>query len=166
MKSTKIVAIAILLGIPSLGFGQLKSQEQSKINFASLLRYGLQPQGLVGALGLNPDRFHMRQSYSLSYMSGGGQAFSQGVYLNSMRYDISNPLSVSLEWGMLHQPLSAAGVNSPFQNGFFLSNASLEYKPSKNLQIGVQYSTNPYAYPYSYYQRNTLFDPSRRWDNR
>ncbi|RMD98192.1 MAG: hypothetical protein D6814_08025 [Calditrichaeota bacterium] len=155
IKRFAVLLLVVVLALPISGFGQLKSQQRGKINFASLLNGGLRPQGLIGLIGLDPSRFHMSQSYSLSFMNFGGKSFSQGVYLNNLSYQFSIPLTLNLEWGMSHSPLAAAGLNSAFKDGFFLSGASLEYKPSKSFQIGVQYSAYPtagygYGYPGSY----------------
>lgn len=158
MKRFITLFICFVLIFPAVTSAQLKSQQPEKINFASLLRYGLQPAGLVGLIGLDPNRLHVSQSYTLSYMTLGGKAISQGVYLNSMQYNFSVPLSVNVEWGLMHSPMAAVGVNSPFQNGLFISRAGLEYKPSDNFQIGIQYST----YPDYYYRRDYLGRPGWR----
>jgi hypothetical protein len=134
-----VMFIFALVLLPVLAFGQLKEQLEPQ-SFSQLLT---QPQGLLGLIGLDPNRFSMQHSYSLSYMSLGGHGFSQGVYLNTMSYRFSDPLQVSLQWGVLNQPLSGLGVPSLYQNGVFLSGASVEYKPSRNLSIGVQYNRAP-----------------------
>jgi hypothetical protein len=93
-------------------------------------------------------------------MSLGGHGFSQGVYLNTMSYRFSDPLQVSLQWGIMNQPLG--GVQSLYQNGFFLSGASLEYKPNRNLSIGVQYNNIPASQMYySPYRGSLYYSPVR-----
>jgi hypothetical protein len=84
-------------------------------------------------------------------MSAGGHGFSQGVYLNTMSYRVADPLQLSLQWGIMNQPLASFGVAPMYQNGFFLSGANLEYKPSKNVSLGVQFSSYPAGY-YSPYR--------------
>jgi hypothetical protein len=148
---------AVLVFLPVLAFGQLKEQLKPQ-SFSQLLT---QPQELVGWLGLNPNRFSMQHSYSLSYMSLGGHGFSQGVYLNTMSYRFSDPLQVSLQWGVLNQPFGSFGVPSLYQNGLFVSGASLEYKPSRNFSIGVQYNNIPGGRLYSPY-RSYLYEPTLR----
>lgn len=160
MKSkTLLVVLVLAVALPTLAFGQLK--EQSKpISFSQLLTQGLAaPKGLAGLLGLNPNRFTMQQSYSLSYLSSGGNGFSQGMYLNTMRYQFADPLSVSVQWGMMNQPLSALGTAPLYQSGFFFSGANLEYKPSDKFSVGLQISSHPQSNYYSpyYYQRNNPF---------
>lgn len=154
-----VLLMLMLMLLPVLAFGQLKEQLQPQ-SFSQLLT---RPQGLVGLIGLNPKRFSMQQSYSLSYTSLGGQNFSQGVYLNTMSYQVADPLQVSLQWGVMNQPLSGLGVPSLYQNGFFVSGASVEYKPSRNLSVGVEFNRSPNGYwyrGYPYYQNNSLLRPS------
>jgi hypothetical protein len=154
-----MLLMVVLVLLPVLAFGQLKEQLKPQ-PFSQLLT---RPQGLIGLLGLNPNRFSMQHSYSLSYMSLGGNGLSQGVYLNTMSYRFSDPLQVSLQWGFLNQPLSGLGVPSIYQNGFFLSGASVDYKPSRNISIGVQFNHNPTGWwyrGYPYYDNNSMLRPA------
>lgn len=160
MKRTKVFAAFLLaFALPTLAFGQLKEQNKA-ISFSQLLTQGLSaPRGLVGWLGLNPNRFSMQHSYSLSYLSAGGNGYSQGLYLNTLSYQVADPLSVSVQWGMMNQPLSSFGAAPLYQNGFFFSGANLEYKPSDKFSVGLQINSRPNSYysPYrlgnSYYSR-------------
>jgi len=59
----------------------------------------------------------------------------------------------------MNQPFGGLGVPSLYQNGFFLSGASVEYKPSRNLSVGVQFNRNPTGYwyrGYPYYSGSSL----------
>lgn len=156
----KIAFVLLALIIPTLAAAQLKEQTQP-VPFSHLLTAPFnKPQGLIGLLGLNPQRFSMQQSYSLSYLSAGGQGFSQGLYLNTMGYRVADNMQVALQWGVRNQPLGAFGVPGVNQSGFFLSGASLEYKPSRNTALSVQFSSYPtHDYlPYRYYDR--WWDPA------
>jgi hypothetical protein len=162
MQYKHIVLFAVvLLLLPVVAFGQLKEQQKSR-PFSQILTSGLtQAQGLAGLIGLDPNRFSMQQSFSLSYISLGGHGYSQGVYLNTMAYRFSDPLKISLQWGVLNQPLGNFGVPSLYQSGFFFSGASLEYKPSRNLSIGLQVNRTPGGWLGSPY-RNYYDDPIPR----
>ena len=158
----KAFFVVVFLTLPGIAFSQLKTQNPENIHFPSALAKGYgQAGGLFGFLGLNPDKITMTHSYTMSYLSYGGQGFGQGVYLNTINYQISTPLSLSLQWGMLHQPFQSAGSNSPFKSGFFVSGASLEYNPSKNFHLGVQYSSYPttgaYRRPLGFGKQNISF---------
>jgi len=163
MKRTSLLAAALMvLMLPVWASAQLKGPDKP-VPFAHLLTQGLSaPQGLFSLIGLNSNRFSMQQSFSLSYTTLGGQGYSQGVYLNTMSYRLADPLQFSLQWGIMNQPLSSLGVPSMYQNGFFLSGANLEYKPSKNLSLGMQFNSYPggYYYPYRSGYPNYDFAPS------
>jgi len=142
-RITKYSLLAALMLVPVLAFGQLKEQE-SQPHFSQVLRSNpLSARGLAGWLGLNPARFSMQQSYSLSYLSFGGKGFSQGVYLNTMQYQFADPLTVQLQWGVAHQPFVGAGLPGIYGNGVFLSGASVDYKPSEKISIGLRLESYP-----------------------
>jgi hypothetical protein len=150
---------AVLVLLPAVVFGQLKEQQKPQ-PFSQLLTTGLSaPQGLIGFIGLDPTRFSMHHSFSLSYTSLGGRGYSQGVYLNTMSYRFSDPLHVSVQWGILNQPLSSLGAPSLYQSGFFFSGASVEYKPSKDLSFGLQINHTPPSQWYGSPYRNYYYDP-------
>src|SRR5512134_2280332 len=52
---------------------------------------------------LDPSRFKMRQSYSISYYSGSGSSGSVGLYMNQLEYQLFNPLTLRVGLGYLHQ---------------------------------------------------------------
>ncbi len=164
MKRTKVFAAVIgAVLVPTLSFGQLKEQTKP-ISFSQLLSQGLSaPKGLVGLLGLNPNRFSMQQSYSLSYLTSRGNGYSQGVYLNTMSYQVSDPLSVAVQWGVMNQPLSSFGAAPLYQSGFFFSGANLEYKPSDKFSVGLQINSHPNSnYYYSPYRfGSSYYNPFR-----
>ena len=128
--------------------GQLKTQNPASVHFPSALRQGYGAASHVANfLGLDPSKFSMQQSFTLSFTSLNGYGLARGVYLNTMRYQLSNPLSLSVQWGFFNN-LSDPNRLNPNGSGFFLSGANLEYKPSENFHIGVQYSAYPNAlYP-------------------
>jgi len=157
MRRASFVIIAAVL-LPALSFGQLK-ENQKLPPFSTLLT---SPQaasrGVIGLLGLNPSRFSMQQSYSISYMSYGGKGFSQGMYLNTMQYQVADPLRVQVQWGVAHQPFASAGLPGIYGSGLFLSNANVEYQPSDKLRIGLSIDSyppgglSPNAYDYNRWQ--------------
>lgn len=93
----------------------------------------------------DPSRFSMHQSYSLSYMSIGGQGLSLGVYTNSMYYKISGPLDVQFDVSLQHSPFSSFG-NSKDLSGMYLSRVQLNYRPAENMLLQVQYRQLPTMY--------------------
>ena len=143
--------LILLIVIPTLAFGQFKDGSQP-ISFSSALKNSIFiGKSAMNLIGLDPSRLNMSQSYQMSYMSMGDQGTTQGVYLNTLSYSFSSPLTLAFQWGIAHQPFPASG-NAPFlQNGPFLSGAILRYEPFKNTVIHIEYSRNPYN---NYYGMN------------
>jgi hypothetical protein len=165
MKRLNLTLLLLLALLPTLVFAQLKRDATVDVAKA-LTQPASKIQGIVGLLGLDPTRFSMSQSYSLSFTTGGGHSYNQGLYLNTMRYQLADPLSMYLQLGFVHQPLGNLGQNSlQQQSEFFVSGAGLEYKPSDNLKFQFEFSQRPSSYspyyPYNYYnrfERNSLFE--------
>jgi hypothetical protein len=138
VKTIRLGVMLALLTSASAG-AQFRSEGQSIFNASNLSR---KPTGLFDKL-LHSQRFRMSQSYSLSFFSMGGQAFNQGLYLNSMSYQISDPLLAEVQIGYLHQPLGAGGNSAQTNGRMFVRSASLQYQPSDKMHIRLDYETIP-----------------------
>lgn len=157
MNTVRMMWVCLLC--PILLLGQHRSKPQ--LDFPSLLQT---PAALAGAatnlLGLDPSRLTMQHSYQMSYMTAGGHGFSQGLYLNTVSYQFSLPITMSVQWGMAHQPFGSNLKNSALlKNGPFLSAATFRYQPKPNMLLQIDYRHLPYSYdPYGYYD-----SPWSRW---
>lgn len=166
----KNILILLVLCVPLLGFGQFKINTQSKD-----LSTNLNPQsdgmgqGIVSFLGLDPSRVSMQHSYSMGFSSFGGNNYSQGMYLNTLKYQFSIPLTVSVQWGIANQMLPGLNASPMMSDGPFLSGAQVLYKPTKNTVLRLEYQQIPNSYRYGGYRspfgynryRDSLFDD---WD--
>ncbi|NOZ57350.1 MAG: hypothetical protein GXO73_11250 [Calditrichaeota bacterium] len=157
MRRLTVAVVVLGLVVPLTSFAQLKTQASAP-NLRQELR-SASPQSLIGMLGLDPSKFHMQQSYSLSFFSLGGHTISQGLYLNTMTYRFSPKLVARLQLGMLHQPFGGFS-NLPSARSLFVSGAEIRFQPRKNLTLHLQYGAVPRGYygygPYgyrSYYDR-------------
>lgn len=108
MKAKKLVMAAFVLALPALLWAQSGDSPSMRVN--DYLRSG---SGL--GLGLNtfgfldPSRMTFQHSYSMSYMTSGGQGVMRGLFMESIGYRLSNPLSLTLNLGFMHQPYSSFG---------------------------------------------------------
>lgn len=134
----RCIFITVLI-IPFL-FGQELSNDSNIFKPSELVE---KPSGLLNSF-LNSNRFTMNHSYSLSFMSSGGHSTNLGMYLNTMTYQISDPLMMQLRVGYLHQPFGAMNsISSSMNNTFFVQGAQLLYRPSKNLRVSLEYESVP-----------------------
>jgi len=95
----------------------------------------------------DPSRFKMSHSYSLSYSSSRAGSYSLGMYLNSIEYQVSDPLKISLDIGYLHQPgrFFTQGSNA-VQDGQIVPAFSIDWKPGNNFHFRLDYRQAPSNY--------------------
>lgn len=103
---------------------------------------------------LNSNNFQMHHSFGMSYTTFAGQGVAIGSYTNSMMLKLGHNLNIQLETSFVNSPYSSLGKN--FQNsinGVYIDNASINYRPWKNVNVVLQYRQIPGGYysPYSYY---------------
>jgi len=122
--------------------------------------YGLTKQPGVSLLDLS--RISFSHSYSLSYFSGGGISGTTGLYTGSIIYQLANPLTLTLNVGILHDPSSLWGDNKITESAVFLPSGYLDWRPSDNFHMSIGFQSIPagWYYPgyynygrYPYYSR-------------
>jgi hypothetical protein len=104
------------------------------------------PQKSASSLSfLNPGRFSMNQSYSLSFAAGGAGSTSSGVYLNTLSYKLANPLTLSMDMGFytpIHSNIPGMRQNSLSSPGagtsLILPRMGLEYKPNDRFSLNLE----------------------------
>jgi hypothetical protein len=152
-----VLLFSLIILLPNMVFGQLKSQNKP-MDIGQVLRTPTRTfQGIGNILGIDPSKLNVSQSYSLSYFSLSGQSFAQGLYLNTIDYEFSAPLSMRLQWGVAHSPMSKMGAPSVLNDGPFISAAQLKFRPSNKIAIGIEYRALPYYYQNNYNYRGRNF---------
>ncbi|RJP59200.1 MAG: hypothetical protein C4543_06960 [Ignavibacteriales bacterium] len=110
---------------------------------------------------IDPDKFSMNHSVSMSYSAFSGQAIALGVYTNSLRYDFSDNLNFQVDASIVNSPYNTLGDGFTNNiNGIYLSRAAVSYKPSKNTQISLEIRQGPGAYYNNYYSPYYFMTPS------
>jgi hypothetical protein len=147
-----IKTASVLMVVSFMAIGQFKSQpEASSSVTGSMIR---QDDGGLLFGWFDPSRFSMRNSYSLSYTTSGGKGFSLGTLTSSLAYQISNPLSVQFDVSLIHSPYNNLGGNFAKDiSGVYLSGAELNYRPSKNTLLQIQFQQLPAMYWLNNYDR-------------
>jgi len=148
-----IKTVFALIVISFMAIGQFRSQPEARSSVTeSMIR---QDDGGLLFGWFDPSRFTMHNSYSLSYMTSGGKGLSLGTLTSSLAYQISNPLSVQFDVSLMHSPYNNLGGNfSKEISGVYLSRAELNYRPSKNTLLQIQYR----QLPAMYWLNNDRFD--------
>lgn len=123
---------------------------------------------VAGFSFLNPNRFSMRQSYSVGMSSGSFGTHSAGLYLNTISYRLADPLTLSADIGF-HTPLysSFGGPAAGFQNpglgsSLVLPHIGLEYRPSEHTSFSLHILNGPDAAKAYGYPGTSLWNPWNR----
>lgn len=106
----------------------------------------------------NPNNFQMHHSYSASYSTGGGQGLALQRYTNTMLYQFTSKLDARVDLSLQNSPYST--LDYRLQNQFsraFVSRAELNYRPSDNTVIRLQYREVPYMFDTYGYGNNRPF---------
>lgn len=157
----KIILILIVFNLSLLA--QFREDANKKVDIKSgITNYS--PSSLL--LGfINPQNFQMNHSFNMSYTSFGGEGLALGIYTNSMSYQFAENLNIEADISFVNSPYSSLGEEHSKQlNGIYLSRAQLNYKPSENMFITIQYNQLPYNYgfysPYKYSRYSPFYRPS------
>ena len=149
------IALAVVALIATGAWAEIGIQPKNKIPLSEAFAQGGKITG--GLFDLKKLKFN--HTIGISYGSGYGGGLSQ-YYLNDITYQISKPLIVRAQVGLINKMSGHARYGSTSSGGVqvVVPNVSLLYKPKPNLHIEFGFSTfNGYGYPY-YYR-----DPYRRY---
>jgi opacity protein-like surface antigen len=161
MKKRIIVAVVAALLCASASMAQFKTQ----VDQGPIVSDGVSSQTTGSFLfsWFDPENFHMRHSFDLSYQTFGGQGMSLGTYTNSMTYDFSDKLNARADVSMSYSPyntFSTFGGKKNDLSKIYLSRAEVNYKPWENVMVKFQYRQMPYG---SYYY-SPFYSPWYRED--
>ena len=151
MKMKKISVVFILFFVLLLSSGIFAQDIEPKSSVFKVSELNQKPKGIFDFL-LNSTKFSMSHSYSVSYFSLGKRSFNQGLYLNTMNFQFSDPLTAQVRVGFMHQPFGGQDLMDGKSGKLFLERVMLKYQPSENtvLRIDFQsYPTSPFS-PYYY----------------
>ena len=100
----------------------------------------------------DPERFSMHQTYSMSFMSGGGASVGLGMFTNTFSYKASDNVFVSADVSAVYSPFSSLGAeHAKSLNGIYLSNARLDWKLGDHTFLQVSYSALPNSFMHNSY---------------
>ncbi|MEZ5358178.1 MAG: hypothetical protein R3F48_05045 [Candidatus Zixiibacteriota bacterium] len=149
MKRLLMFTTILIALIPAMSFAQMSETAEVK-QITGKYDMGVTKTPSVSFLDLS--RLNISHSYSIGYFSGGGVSGSQAMYNGTIRYQLANPLMLTLNFGILHDPSALWGGQSQLgtQTKIYPS-GQLDWKPSENfrMQLGFYSSPGTYISPFS-----------------
>ncbi|MEX0649299.1 MAG: hypothetical protein WEA56_00145 [Balneolaceae bacterium] len=102
----------------------------------------------------------MSHSYSMTFSNIGGQAQNLNAYTNSMFFDLSDKFDAQVDVSVLHSPFGNSFMtNNDMGARVIIDQARIDFKPSENTRISLQFSQNPYYSPYNRYGFGNYYSP-------
>lgn len=148
--------VVFLLIFPALGFGQLKKDISTRPNISSTLNSAAYSNGLLGFL--DPSRFKIYHSFSMSYMGFSGGGMMVNTYLNTLNYKFSDKLFLTTNLGIMNSPYNSFSAKSALNQTQLFGGAELTYLPTKNTVFSIRFDSAPFLYqPYT---RSPFYDMS------
>lgn len=154
------MAVLVMAGISLAQYRNQNPTGDPEQYFHSPQRLGLMTfRGL-----LDPNRMHMSHYVSMGYMNGAGVSASRGLYMNTIDYQISRPLSVTTHLGYQFQPNGPAEWNPANYGNQFVGGADLNWRPTNNTALRLSFYRgllpDTYSSPYGWdsYGYRSIFD--------
>lgn len=154
-KENIMKKLALLFALVTVGFGiasaQLKSQVAQETQ-VSITRLGGDSSPLSYLFGwFDPDKFTMRHSFDMSFMTAGGHGLSLGTYTNTMMYQFDDNLNARADIAFSFSPYSSFSTfDKKDLSQVYLKNAEVNYKPWDNTKISLSFRQMPYGTGYYY----------------
>jgi len=144
----KLLSLVLVFCLPYIILAQLK--ENTKLPAFS--QVGVRPNSNLILGFLNSEKLKMHHTFSMSYMSmGRAGGMMVNSYLNTIEYQISNPLFMRLNLGIANSPYNSFN-NPALNNTQFFGGAELFYRFNENSLIKVGVDVRPGYYGPAYYR--------------
>ncbi len=146
MRRTVILAIALftIFSLYNNSFAQYRNQP-TQPNISTALS-GM-PSSFLGGF-LNPEKFHMHHTVSMSFGSFFGQSMMLSSYINSMEYQFSKNLWLQANLGIMSSPYNTFGKNFFLNKPQFFGSAQLNYRLNDKTSLMFRVESSPWGYGY------------------
>ena len=135
--------IILLLVVPIVAFGQLK-KDLKQPDFSNVLVQQNNPNSVFSFL--DPSKFKMSHSVSMSYSAFGGESVVMNTYINTIDYQFNDKLSLRTNLGIMGSPYNSIPNNSFLNEQQFFGGAEINYRPSNNTVLSLSFQSLPYSY--------------------
>ena len=126
-----------------LMFGQFKGQAEKPLNISGAILSDNPISSLFSFI--DPSKFSMNHSVSMSYSSFGSNGMALGVYTNQIAYQFNDKLNIEIETSLVNTPYNSFGqAFTKSINGIYLNKAQINYRPTKDMSFSLRFSNMPF----------------------
>lgn len=149
----RIFLILLVIVFASSSFAQL-SDVATLEKARDTRTFGIKPVSSLFSL-IDMSKIRFSNSYSVSFFSSGSNSGSLGMLNSNMFYDFSKKLTVGINLSLFHNPNSifdrSANANESILPGFMI-----DYHPSKNFNLRIDYRSQDRNLYQPYYRSNYI----------
>ena len=161
-----LATILLSFGITMLAEAQFRQDLNRDINDYSATVSHTQ-SNTVGSW-MNMLNMTMSHSYSMTFSNFGGQMQNLNAYTNHMFFDVSDRIDAQLDVSVLHAPFGNSFMSPDNSLGtqIIIDQARIDFRPSENTRISVQFSQRPYYStfgPYGFGNHHSLHNRRSSW---
>jgi hypothetical protein len=149
MKNLRIIIFAVFAVCLMSTFATAQNANQAEVKEITQ-KYDMGLTKLPSLPLFDLSRIHFNQSYSIGFFSGGGMSGSQALYNGSISYQLAQPLTLTLNVGILHDPSALWGNGTIGNKAKFLPSGWLDWRPSKNFMMSIGFESVPASYHNGY----------------
>lgn len=140
-----IAAFVFALTFAQTGFAQFQNQP-TKPNISSVLNT---PTGTVMGGLLNPQKFQMHHTVSMSYGNVFGQSLMLSSYMNTINYQFSEKLNLQANLGIMSSPFNTFGKSFYLNKPQFFGSAQINYRLNDHTNFMFRIESSPFGYGYN-----------------
>lgn len=142
-----LLTVTLLMLTTTVSYGQFREDVNKSDYSGPVVKQEQSPQ--PGSWS-NLFNMQMSHSYSMNFMSYGGQYQNINAYTNTMNFFFTERLTGRLDISLLHSPFGNSYLNSGTGgNGMgaeiLIRNAELNYEIGENSHITIQFQQHPYT---------------------
>lgn len=142
-----LLTVAFVLLASTVSYSQFREDVNKSDYSGPVVR---EEQGPQPGNWSNLFNMEMSHSYSMNFMSYGGQFRNINAYTNTMNFFFTDRLTGRLDISLLHSPFGNSYLNSGSNgNGMgaeiMIRNAELNYEIGENSHITIQFQQQPYS---------------------
>ncbi|OGU54325.1 MAG: hypothetical protein A2V66_14185 [Ignavibacteria bacterium RBG_13_36_8] len=152
----KKIFVVVLLFTTSLCYAQFKEELKKPVNILNGIVNNSPSSFILGFI--DPNNLQIRHSVDMSFMASGKNSIALGVYTGSLSYKFNEKFNLRLDASIINSPYNSLGKEFTNRiNGLYLSRAQLNYKPSDNFFISIEYRQIPAGYYTPYYNNSPFY---------
>ncbi len=142
-KQTILVVFLALMLVGASVFAQSPYRDTPEYSTNDhLVKPMIENSGFDGLL--DASRISMNHQMGMGYSSAGGNGYTQGYYMNTIRYRFDAPVDLQLRLGVANNPFKQAysgpgqgPLNGLLNNAEFFGGADLSWRPADNVLFRI-----------------------------